>query len=138
MQFLFNHDEAVSIWVANQLGDSHFHAYDSAWGLIDSAGELKGGCVFSNYTGTSIALSLAGGAVFQRQNLMAICNYVFGQLGCSRLEVRIRKSDAKLKKILPRLGLEYEGHARHFYGDEDGLIFSLTKRNLPAFLKKWN
>lgn len=143
MQFIDDR-ETVAAYVSQMIDptvEPGFYNYDAGW-LIVEDGIVTGGIVLSNYTGTSIALSLAGSSVFKRQNLHRIVDYVFRQLNdgnCHRLEVRIDENDKLLRRIVPRLGLQFESKAYDFYGEgQHGLVFSLTRsRNLNSFCSKW-
>lgn len=140
---LFGHDKSVAEWVAKQANSKAPTADFSAFGFVDGAGRLTGGCVFTGYNGTSIELSLAGRAVATRSGWAAIIQYVFGQLGCQRLQMHTnRRNKHTLRMLAPPagaggLGVRYEGVARRFFGKDDGIVYSLTVDDLPAFKAKW-
>lgn len=133
---LFGHDEVVAEWVGRKNG-APFHQPYSAFGIIDAAGTLKGGWVFTQYTGSAVLISAAGGASVKREALRGLVGYVFEQLGCVRMEAHTRRSNKRTRKQLPRLGFAFEGVARKLYGDEDGLTYSLTIDDLPKFKQRW-
>jgi RimJ/RimL family protein N-acetyltransferase len=106
-------------------------------GIANDAGALTGGFVFTGFNGDGIEVSVAGRGIASRGAWRAALAYVFDQLGCARMQMHTRKSNAVVRRILPRFGMKYEGTARRFYGKESGLIFSLTTDDLAAFRARW-
>lgn len=141
MNLLFGHDKAVADWVSKQPFCKPFHPPYVAFGVVDETGRLRGGFVFTGYTGDSISLSLAVDhwkwrSREWRSALAAVIDYVFEQRKCVRLEARTADSNKRVKKQLPRL-MKYEGPCRRLYGKEGGSQYSLTIDDLPAFREKW-
>ena len=141
MNLLFGHDAAVAGWVSKQQYGKPFHDPYTAFGIVDSNGRLRGGFVFTGYTGDSIELSLATDGWSWRLREWrgawgAILHYVFVQRGCSRLQAHTAASNKRARKQLPRL-MKFEGKCRRMYGKEDGFQYSLTVDDLPAFCQKW-
>lgn len=136
---LFGHDEAIADWVSRQAKGKPFTQPYTAFGFVDREGRLTGGFVFTGYNGDSIEMSAAGRAVTTREAWRALLNYVFEQLNCSRLQMHTRRSNKRAKKHLApeRTGFVFEGISRRLYGREDGIRFSLTIDDLPAFKKRW-
>ena len=58
-----------------------------------------------------------------------IANYVFNQNGCRRLTVRTKKRNRRVLKLAPRYGFKYEGIQRHFYADDDAVVFGMLRDN---------
>lgn len=136
MQLVFGHDKAIAEWAASILGKP-FHPPFTAFGLVDGAGHLRGGFVFTTYTGDSIEMSLVGSGCLTRGAMRAVIQYAFVQLGCSRLQVHTRRGNKKVRKLANRLGFQYEGVARRLYGDQDGFTYSVTRDDLPSFRERW-
>lgn len=136
MNLLFGHDETVAAWVGRIVGKP-FQAPFTTIGVIDREGTLRGGFVFTTYTGDAIELSLAGRGCADRRVWAGVLDYVFVQLGCKRLAIHTRKSNRAVRKQAPRLGFKFEGIARSLYGDEDGLCYSLTANDLAPFRSRW-
>ncbi len=136
---LFGHDSVVAEWVAKQAGSKAPTADYTAFGFLDRRGTLVGGCVFTGYTGSSVELSLAGRAAATRSGWAAITDYAFKQLGCVRLQMHTRRSNRHVLRMLAkRLGVQYEGIARHYFGKGDhAVVYALTVDNLAAFRAKW-
>jgi len=133
---LLGHDQAVAEWVGSVTGKP-FHPPYVAIGTIDRNGTLNGGFVFTGYNQDGIEVSVAGRGVVGRDPCRAMANYVFADLGCVRLVAHTRRSNKTMRRLLPRIGFRFEGTCRRFYGDEDGLQYSLTKDDLGAFVAKW-
>lgn len=127
--------EAVVDWVARACGKP-FHPPFEAIGIAGASG-FTGGFVFTGFNGDGIEVSVAGRGIASRGAWRAACTYVFDQLGCARMQMHTRRSNRAVRRILPRFGMKFEGVARRFYGNEDGLVFSLTRDDLPAFRSRW-
>lgn len=138
MNLLFGHDKTVAEWVAAQAHSKAPTADFTAFGFVNASGALTGGCVFTGYNGTSIELSLAGRAAATRGGWAAITHYVFEQLKCTRLQMHTnRRNKHTLRMLAGRLGVRYEGVARRYFGKDDGIVYSMTVDDLPAFRAKW-
>lgn len=133
---LFGHEEAVAAWVGGLNGKQFTPPY-TAFGVVDGGGTLRGGFVFTGFNGDGVEMSLAGRGCVNRGAMAAVADYVFRQLGCARLQVHTRASNRAVRKQAPKLGLRYEGKSRSFYGNEDGLVYSLTKDDLGGFRRRW-
>lgn len=136
MYVVTGHDGVVAEWVGKMLGKP-FNPPFTAIGMVDARGYLRGGFVFTGWTGDAVEMSLAGSACLTRGAMAAVSEYVFGQLGCSRLEVHTRRSNRRVKRILPRVGFRLEGVSRRLYGREDGLCYAITVDDLPALRARW-
>lgn len=136
MNLVFGHDQAIADWVGSVIGKP-FHAPFTAFGLVDSTGHVRGGFVFTSYTGDSIEMSVAGAGCLTRSAWRAIDEYVFGQLRCSRLQIHTRRDNKRVRKLAPRIGFKHEGTARRLFGKVDGLTYAITRDDLPALRKRW-
>jgi hypothetical protein len=135
---LFGHDEVVAEWVAKQARGKPFVQPFTAFGLVDGAGRLTGGFVFTSYNGHNIEMSAAGSATVCRSSIAAVVHYVFTQLGCSRVQMHTRCHGAKrVRRQLAKLGMKYEGIARRFYGRDDAACYALTIDDLAQFKARW-
>lgn len=139
MNLLFGHDSVVADWVAKQANSKPPVAPYTAFGFVSPDGHLTGGCVFTGYNGDSVELSLAGRGAATRGCMAAVVSYVFEQLGCSRMQMHtLRKNRRVLRMLASRLGVRYEGIARHYFGNRgDAVVYALTIDELPAFRAKW-
>ncbi len=134
---LLGHSQAVADWVARINGKA-FHPPFEAIGIIDQQGTLTGGYVFTGFNGDGVELSLAGRGVVSREGWRVVLDYVFNQLGCSRMQMHTSRRNKKVCKNLHELFPKgFEGIAKRFYGKDDGVVFALTKDDLGAFKARW-
>lgn len=130
MRLLVGQDEIVRAWVAQKIGMpmTEGHAF-GVWS--DEQRRLVGGFVFTNYTGYGIEMTMAGKGCFSRSIWRAIGEFVYGRMGCVRLVITTRRAHRKrgnpVAKMAHRFGFKFEGVARRFYGDRDGMQWSLLK-----------
>ncbi len=126
MKFLLGEDAIVSAYVSGLTGDQYSDVIRTL-GVITPEGRLIGGFVLTNYSGHGIELSLAGRGCVARDSWDMLGSIVFRELGCQRLSVTTRRSNKRVRKLAPKFKFKFEGVARLFYGDEDGLVFSLLR-----------
>lgn len=133
-------DAEVAAFVSRETGEQ-FTLPIRTIGFASNEGKLLGGAVFSHYTGFGVELSGAGSALLSRTARQAIGDFVFGWLGCRRLSITVRSSNKKMQRLLNRhrkprdpkrggrerafLGFHFEGKARRYYGNEDGIVYSM-------------
>ena len=144
MNLLFGHDKTVAEWVAKQANSKPPVDPYTAFGFVSADGRLTGGAVFTGYNGDTVELSLAGRAMATRGAWAAIVSYAFEQLKCQRLQMHISRRNRRVLRMLAGrrgrnsgLGVHYEGIARRFFGKDDGVLYSLTTDDLPAFRARW-
>lgn len=136
MNILLGHDDAVATWVG-QINGKVFAQPFTAIGLVDGAGKLRGGFVFTGFNGDGVEMSLAGAACLTRSGLAVVANYVFEQLKCVRVQLHSRRSNKRVLRQAARLGFKFEGISRRFYGREDGIRYAMTIDDIPAFRARW-
>lgn len=126
MIFLRDEDAIVSAYVSGQTGDQYTDVMRTL-GILNDQGRIVGGFVVTNYTGYGVELSIAGRGCVSRGAWNALGDIVFRELGCQRLSVTTRRSNKRVRKMAPKFKFKFEGIARRFYGDEDGIVFSLLR-----------
>lgn len=126
MIFLTGENDIVSAFVSSKTGDQYVDVMRTL-GVLTPEGRIVGGIVLTNYTGHGIELSIAGKGCVSRGAWQAIGDIVFRELGCRRLSVTTRRSNKRVCKLAPRFQFRFEGIARRFYGNEDGIVFSLLR-----------
>lgn len=134
MLILTGQDEAVAAYIAKATGDplnDPFHTI----GIYDGV-MLIGGYAVDDFTGFGVMVSGAGRGIMLRSARQALCDLVFGYLGCRRMGITVRKSNKGMQKLAPRLGFVFEGKLRKYYGSEDGLCYSLLSEE-AASLGHW-
>lgn len=128
---LFDHDKTVAEWVGSKIGKPFSDPY-TAIGTLGKDGNLTGGAVFTNFTGTAIEISIAGRGVVCRSFWTAAAHYVFEQLKCTRLSIHTSRRNRRIKKMAHKFGFVFEGVSRGLFGKTDGLCYSIIKDDLPA------
>ncbi len=123
MQLYLDQGHAAADYVHERTG----FAFADVRGIValNNIGEIEGAVVFTNYTGFSVMISGAGRAIMLRSFRQAIGDYVFGFLGCRRMEIVTRQNNKRMKKLAPRLGFRFEGRMRGYYGDADGYLYAI-------------
>jgi hypothetical protein len=124
VRILIGADPDVDTFVAIETGDPMYGSFRTI-AIRNGQGRLVAGLCLNNYTGNGIELSGAGKAICLRSARQKLCDLVFGFLGCRRMSITVRKSNKRMRALAPRLGFKFEGIARAYYGNEDGLVLSL-------------
>lgn len=130
MRILVGEDEIVRAWVSQKIGQPIEQG--ETLGVLTPEGRLIGGFVFNHFQGDCIDMSLAGRGCILRSVWQAVGSYVYRQRGCARLQVVTRSSNKAVRSMAPRLKFKFEGKLRRFYGNEDGLLFSLLREEAIA------
>lgn len=130
MDLLYGHNEAVAAWVAAHIPGCE-RGFDKpvSIGVVDGE-RLIGGTVFHNYQPEAgvIEMSSAGTSPrwLSRTMLKAIFGYVFDQIGCQLVVMRVSERNGRMVKIAEKFG--FDGHLipRLRGRDEAEWIFTLT------------
>lgn len=135
MTLVFGQDEFVAKWVGSNLGQE-IHLPCVAIGATRDGQTLCGGVVVNGYNASNADLTLYGPGCFTRGNIAALYDYLFNQLRLNRATARTRRSNARMRRTLPRLGFTFEGTAKSYFGpdrSDDALLYAL----FPAQAEKW-
>jgi len=130
MDLLYGHNEAVAAWVAAHIPGCE-RGFDKpvSIGVVEDE-RLIGGTVFHNYQPEAgvIEMSSAGTSPrwLSRTMLKAIFGYVFDQIGCQLVVMRVSERNGRMVKIAEKFG--FDGHLilRLRGRDEAEWIFTLT------------
>jgi hypothetical protein len=123
--------EEVAAFIEKKLGVTISKPY-IALGFLTNDKRPLSAFVFNDHTGANIemtAFAELGGIT--RGVARYIARYVFEQLGCRRLTVRTKKRNKRVLQLAPRYGFKYEGVAKHFYADDDAVVFRMLKSECP-------
>lgn len=122
----------VAHWVSKRIPGvelADFGDYRAIGFIHDN--ELLAGAVYSNYRpeygDIELTLATAGNVRAVRQGIEIGLTYPFEQLGCQRVTVRCRASNARARKLAEGTGFVLEGVKRRGYGDEDMCIYGLLR-----------
>lgn len=130
MDLLYGHNEAVAAWVAAHIPGCE-RGFDKpvAIGVIENE-RLIGGTVFHNWNpeAGAIEMSSAGTSArwLSRKMLKAIFGYVFDQIGCQIVVMRVSERNARMVDIAERFGFSGALIPRLRGRDEAEWIFTLT------------
>ena len=130
MDLLYGHNEAVAAWVATHIPGCE-RGFDKPVSIGVLEGErLIGGTVFHNWNPEAgvIEMSSAGTSPrwLSRKMLKAIFGYVFDQIGCQLVVMRVSERNIRMIDIAERFG--FDGHLipRLRGRDEAEWLFTLT------------
>lgn len=133
MQLVYGQDNAVALWVARQLQLS-IHPPYVAIGVVADDGRELGGMVFNDWNGANMEVTVYGPRALNRMTLRAAFNYVFNEAKAIRLTARTKRNNKRMRKLLLRIGFEYEGTMKDYFGrSDDAMLFRLT----PQAAAKW-
>lgn len=130
VRLLIGHDAAVAEWVGNRIGVPVAPPY-TALGWVDDNGTLKVGFVFYGYApGGNIDIAVAASGRMTRGMLTTVGDYVFGQIGATRITARAFKRNEQACDMLKRAGFVAECVAKAYYGPADDAVqYRLLKRD---------
>lgn len=141
MNVLYGFDQTVADWVSEKTNGKPFVTPYSAFGLVSDDGRLIGGFVFTGINDKTLELSLAGPACFTRTAWKSIIDYVFERNSYVRLQMHVSQRNKHLLRMLtPQRGsgVKLENVSEWHYGENHNAVcFSLTRKRLEAFRKKW-
>lgn len=136
MGVLIGHDAAVAEWVSARTG-MHFRPPFVAMGAVDSRGALTGGFIWTQfYRGGNIEITIAGHR-WQKDFIRSCFRYAFIQCGCSRITARTRRGNALARRLLPKLGFQFEFTQKRYFGpdrNDDGLVFVMYRESAQKWL----
>ena len=94
---------------------------------IERAGEISAGLLFNCYEGRNIHVSAAGSG-WTRGFLQAVGQYVFEQLGCTRMTFTTEQE--AVAKLGEKLGGVREGLLRDYFGpDRPGIVVGVLRQD---------
>jgi RimJ/RimL family protein N-acetyltransferase len=132
IELVYGQSATVAKWVAIAMRDP---AYDrgfgncTAIGVVEN-GDLIGGTVFHQYSPEAGVIEMSSAAVSARwlapKMIRAIFQYVFDQIGCQAVVMRVREDNARMVRIAQKFG--FDGHLLpRLSGRDAGLwVFILT------------
>lgn len=140
MRLIQDEPEIIAKFVATGLQRT-IHPPYTALGWVQERGEnwrLIGGVVFNDYNGHNMEATIYWDGPMTRQPIVETLQYVFDQCKCGRLTVKTKFSNARMRRILPRLGFLMEASLKNFFGDGNGRgNNALVYRMERAQAEKW-
>jgi hypothetical protein len=135
VNLVFNRDRDVAEWVTDKIGLVISPPYTAIGATMDGR-SLCAGAVFNQWNGSSLEITLYGPGCLTRGNVSGIYHYVFVQCGAQRLSATTKRSNRRMCRLLPRLGFEFEGISKRFFGphkQDDAMRYAL----FPEQALKW-
>lgn len=135
MKLVTGADHIVAEWAQDRLGPMLFSSY-RAFGVADDDGQLRGAMLFHDYNGSNIEITIYGPGCIRRALICYAFDYAFRVNRAERLTARTRRGNARMRKMLPKLGFIYEGTSKHYYGPnrgDDALNYAL----FPPAAARW-
>jgi RimJ/RimL family protein N-acetyltransferase len=94
-------------------------------------GRLYGGCIFSDYTGTSVCMHIAGFTpTWINRDMIAVCfRYAFNQLHSKVIIGRVASTNVKALKLDLHLGFREVARIKDAVPDGDIIILELRRED---------
>lgn len=128
-RLIFNDNERIAAWCEQQI--EHF----SGWGSDPRAigyeldGELRGGVVYTNYSGNNVFATIAMTAPITKRFLFAIFWCPFVQFDVNHIACMIEASNLASVNLCTRMGFREEGRMRESaINGEDVIMMGMLKR----------
>lgn len=128
-RLIFDDNIRISAWCERQI--EHF----SGWGSDPKAigyevdGELRGGVVYTNYSGSNVFATIAMTAPLTKRFLYSIFWCPFVQFGVRHITCAIEESNVKSVRLCTHLGFTLEGRMRESaVNGEDVLVMGMLAR----------
>lgn len=133
IEIVYGQSGLIAGWVAQAMKDP---AYERGFGNctaigVAENGDLIGGTVFHNFSPETGTIEMSSAAVSPRwlapKMLRAIFGYVFDQLGCQAVIMRVRETNIRMVRIAEKFG--FAGHLLpRLSGRDEGLwVFIMTE-----------
>ena len=102
--------------------------------------KLAAACLYQNYRGTDIEMSIASQDKrwATRGAIQAFLDYPLTQLDCRRVTAICAAGDAIARKFLKRIGFRHEGTLLDAMDDDHAILFGMTRRWYHSDKCKWN
>ena len=121
--------EAIASFIEEKLGITISRPYE-AFGFMSDDGRPLCAFVFNDMSGANMEMTVyAEPGGINRGVLKYISNYVFNTAQCRRVTVRTKKRNKRVLKIAPRYGFQYECVQKHFFADDDAVVFRMLKED---------
>ena len=114
-------DDRVARFVGERVGAIIYPPFTCMG--IERDGEIVAGAVFNCFTGHDVEVTVAGHG-WTRGFFRAVGDYVFGQLGCVRMQVTTEQET--IARVSERMGGKREGMLRNKFGrGRDGIVLGV-------------
>lgn len=97
---------------------------------IDHRGAIIGVIVLNNFDGSNIDLTGVGRGGFTPSVVRAISEHIFIRMKCSRVTMKTRRSNHRVRKLLKK-HFTFEAVLKNWFGDEDAFQFRMCRDECP-------
>ena len=121
--------EIIANYVESKLGITFSPPFQAIGFMADDKRPLSA-FVFNEFNHSNMEMTVVsdpGGIT--RPILKYVANYVFVKSGCRRLTVRTKKRNKRVLQLAPRFGFKYESVAKHYFPDDDAVVFRMLKED---------
>jgi RimJ/RimL family protein N-acetyltransferase len=129
-RLIFGEDASVAKWCESRI--AHFSGWGTAPKTIgyEIDGELKGGVVYTNFSGANVFATIALEAPLTRRFLFTIFWCPFVQFGVRHISCAIEESNRASIKLCAHLGFRLRGRLpESAINGEDVIIMGMLKRD---------
>ncbi len=121
----------VGPYIGKRLGITLNEPY-TAFGFMTNDKRALAAFAFNEFNGSNIEVTgIVEPAGLTRQVLHYLGEYVFGKCQCRRLTMRTKKRNKEMLQLAPRLGFKYECVAKHYFSDDDAVVFRMLRDECP-------
>lgn len=124
-------DERVADWIGKELGFGVFPPW-KAMG-VEKDGKIVAGLLFNCFEGKDVHVTACGSG-FGKNFLQSVGDYVYNQLGCSRMTFKTEQES--VVRLAERLGGKIEGKLRHHFENGNDAWIVGVLRDEYRYLKK--
>lgn len=117
----------IGAYVGARLGVAIAEPFKALGFMTDDKRPLSA-FVFNDFNQSNIEMTIVaepGG--INRQVIRYVANYVFNTSKCRRLTVRTKKRNKRILQLAPRYGFKYECLAKHYFPDDDAVVFRMLR-----------
>ena len=129
MNLVYGQDAWVAEFVRKHAPHSEGGFKDYVAIGLEDKGELVAGCVYNEFRGHSIHISMASVTPrwASRRTIRAFLAYPFVQLKVARLTAYTGRSMTSVRKFLERVGFRQEGILRKGFADDDCVVYGMLR-----------
>lgn len=122
-------NEAIAAFIEEKLQVKITPPY-TAFGFVSDDNRPLCAVMFNDFNQSNMEMTIyAEPGGITRPVMKYLANYVFVKNNCRRLTVRTRKSNKLVLQLAPRYGFKYECIAKHFFPDDDAVMFRMLKED---------
>jgi len=134
LRYVYGQDQIIARFVASlvhHVGWRGFPSNAKSIGVIDDAGKLIAGIVYTNWNPEAGTIEISGAALpgknwLTRETLRRMFGYPFLELHCQMVVMRVQAENVRLLRQLAAYGFNFVEIPRMYGRDRHGVICTLT------------